>query len=78
MWSKGQISGYVYHVKHFDERSKFGINGGRISKMSISKDKRLLYSYDRGCDVDNLDEKGKEIFAKLLHRFDRNQREKSR
>ena len=44
MWSEGTIGipnkdgGYTvahYWVKHYEEPSEFGINGGRISKLMI-------------------------------------------
>ena len=51
MWSKGIINGYEYWVKHFDEGSEFGINGGRISKLAIRDQQgRWLVNYDRGWD----------------------------
>ena len=49
MWSKGIINGYEYWVKHFDEGSEFGINGGRISKLAIRDQQgRWLVNYDQG------------------------------
>ena len=78
MWSKGMVNGYVYCVKHFEQGSKYGIDGGRISKMSISKDNRLLFNYDRGLDIDCLDAEGKAVYAKLLKRYNEPQRQKSR
>ena len=33
MWSQGTEHGYTYWVKHYEEGSEFGINGGRISKL---------------------------------------------
>ena len=51
MWSKGIINGYEYWVKHFDEGSEFGINGGRISNLAIRDQQgRWLVNYDRGWD----------------------------
>lgn len=59
MWSEGIIAcpetggKYKYWVKHFEEGSPFGIDGGRISKLSIRKvgENRDLVNYDRGWDV---------------------------
>jgi hypothetical protein len=51
MWTKGNINGYEYEVKHFDEGSEFGINGGRISKLAIRDlNGRWVVNYDRGWD----------------------------
>ncbi|MDR3349316.1 MAG: hypothetical protein LBO03_06900 [Acidaminococcales bacterium] len=60
MWNEGVITcpetngKYKYWVKHFEEGSKFGIDGGRISKLTIRRlgESRDLYNYDRGLDTD--------------------------
>lgn len=59
MWSEGIIAcpktggKYKYWVKHFEEGSEFGIDGGRISKLTIRKvgESRDLMNYDRGWDI---------------------------
>ena len=40
-----------YNVKSYDEGSEFGINGGRISKLWIKIDNKVVVNYDRGWDV---------------------------
>ena len=54
MWSEGTIGipnkdgGYTvahYWVKHYEEPSEFGINGGRISKLMI-KINGVVYGED--------------------------------
>ena len=61
-WKKGRIvlplknggeSEYRYEAVVFDEVSKYGINGGRVSKLCVfdEGDKCLCY-YDRGWDVE--------------------------
>jgi len=69
MWSKGTLNGYEYWTKHFEEGSDYGIKGGRISKLSIRKDGKELYNYDRGFDFDNLDQGGKAVYTELLNRY---------
>ncbi len=76
MWSKGTISCpktgeiYSYCCKHFEEGSHFGIGGnGRISKLEIRKDGKILYNYDRGLDYDGLDESGRAVYESLLQKF---------
>lgn len=74
MWSKGFINGengrrYEYQVKHFDEGSEFGINEGKISKLWISLDGKTVCSYDRGWDVFPEDGDIKNVYNKLLDRF---------
>ena len=55
MWREGTIiinkKGYRYWVKHFDEGSQFGIDGGRISKLMIKIDGETVCNYDRGWDI---------------------------
>lgn len=53
MWENGILylnsDKYFYSVKVYDEPSKFGIDGGRISKLEIrDKDTNLIIGYDRG------------------------------
>ena len=53
MWENGILylnsDKYFYSVKVYDEPSKFGIDGGRISKLEIrDKDMNLIIGYDRG------------------------------
>lgn len=53
MWDEGMIAidqkvVYTYFVKHFDERSQFGIDGGKISKLEIRQNNIISVHYDRG------------------------------
>ena len=56
MWKEGAIliggKGYRYWVKHYEEGSQFGIDGGRISKLMIKVDGVITANYDRGWDVE--------------------------
>ena len=45
-----------YWVKAFEEGSEWGINGGKISKLSIKIDGELVANYDRGWDVKPADD----------------------
>ena len=41
-----------FTIKKFDEGSKYGINGGKISKLFIQEsNKNILACYDRGWDI---------------------------
>lgn len=44
---------YIVHIVMFDEPSKYGIDGGRISKLYIKRKKPFitLCNYDRGFDI---------------------------
>ena len=69
MWSNGEINGYRFEVKHYENGSQYGINEGRISKLSIRKDGKWVYNYDRGLDFDNLDEAGKLVYDQILQQY---------
>jgi hypothetical protein len=69
MWKKGNIDGYTYDVKHYESGSQYGINEGAISKLSIRKDGKELYNYDRGLDFDRLDKGGKAAYTKILEKY---------
>ena len=48
----GKFKSVKYWVKHFDEPSEdYGIDGGRISKLSLRMDGEWIANYDRGWDL---------------------------
>ena len=71
MWAEGSLKVYnsVFHywVKHFDERSQFGIDGGRISKMMLKRDGKIVLNYDRGWDIKPADPDTQLAVDILLH-----------
>ena len=73
MWREGTIiinkKGYRYWVKHFDEGSQFGIDGGRISKLMIKRSGKIVCNYDRGWDIKPVDEDTEFALAILLKDF---------
>lgn len=69
MWTSGKIAGYEYHIKHFEEGSVFGIESGKISKLTISKNGKILVIYDRGWDILPQDEDVTKIYEYLLNLF---------
>lgn len=70
MWSNGTVDCFDYWVKHYEKGSEFGIDGGRISKLTIRKhgQTRDLCNYDRGWDMEPAAEV-KAVYAKLLELF---------
>jgi len=57
MNQSGTFKEYFFMAKIFESPSRFGINGGRVSKLSICwgdryEDESLVYRYDRGLDFD--------------------------
>ena len=61
-WHEGTIGSPVtgskkmkiahYWVKAYEEGSDYGINGGRISKLTITIDGEKVVNYDRGWDIE--------------------------
>lgn len=75
MWSTGYFTvGNVelyYEVKHYEEGSGYGINGGRISKLVIrlANSKKTLASYDRGWDVRPGNTAARKAYERLLKKY---------
>ena len=59
LWKKGQIAittegseqVYTWEVKVYNEGFKYGINGGRVSKLEVRRDGVVVCNYDRGWDI---------------------------
>jgi alpha-tubulin suppressor-like RCC1 family protein len=66
MWTKGEMSGYKFWTKYYDNASVEGISEGRISKLIIKKDGVVLYSFERGLDVDVMDDGAKAVCDYLV------------
>lgn len=65
-WVDGVVGEYKFQAKLFDEGSEYGINGGRVSKLSIRKKRTMqeksdflsdcIVNYDRGWDIEPKEE----------------------
>ena len=73
MWLEGSIkvrnSLFHYWVKHYDEPSEWGINEGRVSKLTLKRDGEIVYIFDRGHDVAVTDEDTELALAILLKEY---------
>jgi hypothetical protein len=69
MWTKGNVNGYQFCIKHFEESSEFGIRGGRISKLTLTKDGKVAANYDRGWDIKPVDDEAKEAYKAILKKY---------
>lgn len=51
MWKEGSIkvTGDIFHywMKQYDKGSEWGIDGGRISKLMLKRDGKIVCNYDR-------------------------------
>lgn len=74
LWKEAELKfegkTYVATFKQFDEWSKFGIDGGRISKLTLirkGKNERVkVAAFDRGWDLEASDEEAKAVLEVLL------------
>ena len=74
MWAEGSIkiedSIFHYWVKHYEEPSgDYGIDGGRISKLMLKRNGEITYNYDRGLDIDPVDEETEMALAILMTEY---------
>lgn len=71
MWKEGSIrvgsSIFHYWMKQFDEGSQYGIEGGRISKLTMKRNGEIVVNYDRGWDVRPEDPDTQLAMEILLH-----------
>ena len=66
-WVTGNFNGYDFQAKHFDEKSQYGIQKGRTSKLSVSKDDELIIHYSRGWDIRPQTKEEKELLKNLVN-----------
>lgn len=74
MWTEGSIKIgkdiIHYWVKHYDEPSaEYGINGGRISKLSLKQNGAWVANYDRGWDMKPTTKAAETALAILLDEY---------
>ena len=71
MWKEGALkvnsSWFHYWIKVFDEPSNFGINEGRISKLTLKRKDQIVCNYDRGWDIRPVDEDTEMALQILLY-----------
>ena len=72
MWNEGTVSvnGEIFHywMKQYEEGSEYGINGGRISKLTIKRSGKEVYNYDRGEDIEPIDKNTETALEIILKR----------
>ncbi len=69
MWKNGKIDNCEYWVKNYDEPSIYGIDEGRISKLTVKRDGREILNYDRGWDLEPQTDADREVLAKILAKY---------
>ena len=69
MWKNGKIDGCEYWVKQYDSPSIYGVEEGRISKLTVRRDGREIISYERGWDLMPQTDEDRAILAKILDMY---------
>ncbi len=79
MWKQGRIEIATaegtkvagYQVKTYEESSEYGINGGKISKLWIKLDGKVIANFDRGWDVkpDEEDQAEQTAYNTVLEKY---------
>jgi len=71
MWKEGSLKVYnsIFHywIKIFDVGSQHGIEGGKISKLMLKRDGKIVCNYDRGWDIEPVDEETQLAYEILVH-----------
>lgn len=79
MWKQGAIGipngkgGYTsvkYCAKVYNEPSEYGIEEGRISKLSLMQGGKIVYNYDRELDLDCQTEEAELALVILLKEYE--------
>ena len=77
MWHEGAIlvptkegkTTVGYWAKVYDEGSQYGIGEGRISKLTLKENGKVIYNYDRGEDSPAQNEAAEIALAILMHEY---------
>lgn len=73
MWKTGAIrteqSVIRYWIKQYEESSEYGIDEGRISKLTLEREDLTIANYDRGWDLTPVDKETELVLAILLKQF---------
>lgn len=52
-WVSGKCDDYTFEAKVHADGSRFGVNGGRVSKMTMyDENNNWVMNYDRGWDIE--------------------------
>ena len=81
MWTEGTIrvgaSVFHYWVKHYEEPSIYGYEEGRASKISLRRNGKTVFNFDRGMDIPPEDEETETALAILLKQYNCSSKTKS-
>lgn len=66
------IEGVMYfcEVKRYETPSRvYGIDGGRISKLHVQKDGVCRAAYERGWNIEPVDQEAQKVVTQLIEEF---------
>lgn len=77
MWHKGEIeipgtnTIARYEVKSYEDGSEYGIDNGRISKLTVWINEKIVINYDRGWDLkpDKKDESMMFVYNEIIKKY---------
>ena len=73
LWHEGALrvydKSYHYWAKVYDTGSQYGIDGGRVSKLTIKRGGEIVANFDRGWDVAPVDEGTQLAMEIILHEY---------
>ncbi len=67
--SEGQKVPVYCWVKSFDEPSEWGLEEGRISKLMLKQDGKVVYNFDRGEDIAPQTPEAEAALAILMEKY---------
>lgn len=71
MWKEGSLKVYnsIFHywIKVYEEPSQHGIDGGKVSKLMLKRNGKIVCNYDRGWDIKPADPDTQLALEILLH-----------
>ena len=73
MWHKGSLKVYDccfhYWVKTYLTGSEWGIDGGKISKLTVKCNGEIVVNYDRGWDIEPASDVAKLALDIIIHEY---------
>ena len=65
----GKMAAVKYWVKNYDEPSEYGIENGRISKLTLRQNGECVANYERGWDIRPVTPEAETALAILMQEY---------